>query len=219
MPDIKDLQAVLFDFDGTLGDSYPAITASVNHVRAVHNLPPLDEADVRCHVGHGAPYLLRHTVPAGTDEANAAAYRAHHPSVLREGTSLLPGAAELLRTLHGRGFHLGICSNKPVAFTRELLDYLDVQAYLDVVLGPEDVAHPKPAPDMLHAALARLDVPASAALYVGDMTVDIQTARAANVAVWVVPTGSDEIETLKKAKPDRLLPNLDALRVLLSESV
>ena len=44
------------------------------------------------------------------------AYRAHHPSVLQSGTSLLPGAADALRALHGRGFRLGVCSNKPVAF-------------------------------------------------------------------------------------------------------
>src|SRR5690349_14262539 len=60
--------AVLFDFDGTLGDSYQAITASVNHVRAAHGLPPLAEAEVRRHVGHGPAYLLGHTVP-GADLA------------------------------------------------------------------------------------------------------------------------------------------------------
>jgi phosphoglycolate phosphatase len=213
---MNSLRAVLFDFDGTLGDSYPAITASVNHVRARHALPPLSEPDVRRHVGRGPHYLLGHTVPAGAIKANITAYRAHHPSVLREGTRLLPGAADVLRALHERGLRLGICSNKPVTFTRELIDYLGVQAFLDVVLGPEDVPRPKPAPDMLRAALARLDVPAHEALYVGDMVVDIQTARGAGIAVWVVPTGSDEVKTLERARPDRLLRDLEELRVLLT---
>jgi 2-phosphoglycolate phosphatase len=209
------LRAVLFDFDGTLGDSYPAITASVNHVRGLYGLPPLSEAEVRHHVGRGAGYLLRHTVPAGEIEANTAAYAAHHPSVLRSGTRLLPGAADALRILHQRGLRLGICSNKPVAFTRELVAYLGVASYLDVILGPEDVPQPKPAPDMLREALARLDLPAEDVLYIGDMVVDIQTARAAGVQVWVVPTGSDEVETLKKAQPDRLLKDLHQLGELL----
>ncbi len=212
----KTIRAVLFDFDGTLGDSYPAITASVNHVRALHGLPPLSEPEVRRHVGRGGGYLLQHTVPAGSLEANTAAYRAHHPSVLREGTRLMPGAAEALRALHERGLLLGVCSNKPVDFTRELVAYLGVASYLDVVLGPEDVPNPKPAPDMLRAGLSRLRVSAQQALYVGDMTVDIQTARAAGVSVWVVPTGSDEIETLRQANPDRLLHNLGELPELLA---
>jgi phosphoglycolate phosphatase len=202
------LRAVLFDFDGTLADSYPAITASVNHVRALHGLPPLTEAGVRHHVGRGPEHLLRETVGCGDGTANVAAYRAHHPSVLRTGTRLLPGAAEALRTLHGRGLHLSVCSNKPVAFTRQLLAYLEVSAYLDVVLGPEDVARPKPAPDMLLAALSRLGVSAVQALYVGDMTVDIETARAVGVPVWVVATGSDSPGALAQARPDRMLLSL-----------
>jgi phosphoglycolate phosphatase len=213
--DISSFYAVLFDFDGTLGDSYPAITASVNHVRSLHGLPPLGESEVRRHVGRGAPYLLEHTVPVGSVEANAAAYRAHHPSVLRSGTRLMPGAAEALRTLHERGLRLGICSNKPVEFTKELLAYFGVASYVDVALGPEDVARSKPAPDMLREALSRLRLTAAEALYVGDMVVDIQTARAAGVAVWVVPTGSDELATLRQARPDRLLQDLDELRRLL----
>jgi phosphoglycolate phosphatase len=213
----KTFRAVLFDFDGTLGDSYPAITASVNHVRALHGLPPLSEPEVRRHVGRGGGYLLQHTVPTGSLEANTAAYRAHHPSVLREGTRLMPGAADALRGLHERGLLLGVCSNKPIDFTRELVSYLGIAFYLNVVLGPEDVAHPKPAPDMLRAGLSRLRVSAQQALYVGDMTVDIQTARAAGVSVWVVPTGSDEIETLRQAHPDRLLHNLRELPELLAD--
>jgi phosphoglycolate phosphatase len=202
------LRAVLFDFDGTLGDSYPAITASVNHVRALHGLPPLTEAEVRRHVGRGPEHLLRQTVDRGEVTANIATYRGHHPSVLRSGTRLLPGAAEVVRTLHGRGLHLAVCSNKPVAFTCQLLDYLDVAKYLKVVLGPEDVARPKPAPDMLLAALERLGVLAADALYVGDMTVDVETARAAGVPVWVVATGSDDVDALARARPDRLLTGL-----------
>jgi phosphoglycolate phosphatase len=201
---------VLFDFDGTLVDSYPAITASVNHVRALHGLPPLDLAEVKRWVGHGAGVLLARTAPAGDLDANVAAYRAHHPSVLYSGTRLLPGAAEILRLLHGRGLRLGVCSNKPVAFTRDLVAHLDLAPLLDAVLGPEDVARPKPAPDMLLAALRRLRVPAAEALYVGDMSVDVETARGAGVAVWVVATGSEEREALVRARPDQLFADLRA---------
>jgi phosphoglycolate phosphatase len=213
--DPKCLRAVLFDFDGTLIDSYPAITASVNHVRALHGLAPLPEDEVRRDVGRGAAYLLAHAVPAGDVQANVAAYREHHPSVLRSGTRLLPGAADAVRALHGARLRLGLCSNKPVAFTRELLDYLGLAASFDVVLGPEDVARPKPAPDMLRTALDRLGLRPAEALYVGDMTVDVETARAAGVTVWVVPTGSDTPEAVAQAGPDRMLHGLAELPALL----
>jgi phosphoglycolate phosphatase len=212
-------RAVLFDFDGTLGDSYPAITASVNHVRALHGLAPLPEDEVRRHVGRGAARLLANTVPAGDPETNLAAWRAHHPLVMRSGTRLLPGAAEAVRGLHAAGLRLGVCSNKPVELTRQLLEYLGLADQLDVVLGPEDVPRPKPAPDMIREALGRFGLAPEAVLYVGDMVVDIETARAAGVRVWSVPTGSDTREALAAARPDRLLRDLFELCPLLGVPV
>jgi HAD superfamily hydrolase (TIGR01509 family) len=128
----------------------------------------------------------------------------------------MPGASDAVRALKRQGLKLGVCSNKPITFTRKLLDYLDLAGIFDVVLGPEDVPRPKPAPDMLLAGLARLGVAADDAVYVGDMTVDIQTARAAGVRVWVVPTGSDDRAALEAARPDRLLFGLAELPALTS---
>src|SRR5437899_10957024 len=84
--------AVVFDFDGTLADSYAAIASSVNHVRAQRGMPALSIDDVKRHVGRGADYLLTHTVPGGALADDLACYRAHHPTVMRTMTRFLPGA-------------------------------------------------------------------------------------------------------------------------------
>jgi 2-phosphoglycolate phosphatase len=207
-------KALIFDFDGTLVDSYQAITASVNHVRAAHHLPPLTEPEVRRCVGRGPAYLLKHTVPGTNLDVDLARYRAHHPSVLRSGTRLLPGVAQTLRSLKQSGLRLAVCSNKPRDFTRELLLFLSLSALIEIVIGPEDAARIKPAPDMLLAALTQLKMAPAEALYVGDMVVDIETARAAGVTVWVIPTGSDERATLEAARPDRILGTFQELAAL-----
>ena len=204
-------RAVLFDFDGTLADSYGAIAASVNHIRTHHGLPPLDEPEVCRHVGRGLVYLLEHTVPDVAIEAGVALYREHHPSIMRSGTQLLPGAAEVLEAVKRRGRLVAVCSNKPRVYTRALVDHLGLAPVVDEVLGPEDVNRPKPAPDMVEAALTRLQTDPADALYVGDMVIDIQTARAAGVCVWVVPTGSEERAPLVAAQPDRMLEDLNEL--------
>jgi phosphoglycolate phosphatase len=212
------IRAVLFDFDGTLADAYTGIAASVNHVRGLHGLPPLPEPEIRKFVGHGPHHLLEHTVPGCNPRQDVARYRAHHPSVMKTGTKLMPGAAETLRALKEAGFRLAICSNKPRVFTAELLDYLHIAALVDVVLGPDDVPRAKPAPDMLLAALKKLSVPATEAVYVGDMAIDVQVARAAGLTVCVVPTGSDDRITLEAARPDRLLASLTELPELLQHT-
>jgi phosphoglycolate phosphatase len=201
-------QAILFDMDGTLVDSYAAIAASVNHVRAGRGLPPLTVEEVKRFVGRGPEYLFTHTVPGGELAADFARYRAHHPSVMQEMTHLLPGAREVVTALARAGKRLGLCSNKPRLFSQQLLEHLAIARFFTVVLGPEDVARPKPAPDMLLAAIARLNLPKSQILYIGDMTVDIETARAAGVTVWVLPTGSDDRAALTAARPDRLFDRL-----------
>src|SRR5204863_394048 len=126
-------------------------------------------------------------------------------------TRLMPGADRLTALLPRLGVRQGVCSNKPVAFTRELLAAMGLAERFDVVLGPEDVPRLKPAPDMLRVALERLGLPPADALYVGDMTVDVNTARAAGVQVWVVATGSDPVPALQSAQPDRLCDGLDAV--------
>ncbi|MFO0809384.1 MAG: HAD family hydrolase [Gemmataceae bacterium] len=204
-------RAVLFDFDGTLADSFPAIAASVNHVRGLYGLPPLPVSKVVPHVGRGPEFLLSRTVPGCDPSRDGERYRSHHPLVMRPMTTLMPGAARLVDQLHRSGIELGVCSNKPVAFTRELLAALGVAERFVVVYGPEDVPRPKPAPDMLLAAIDRLGLPSHLALYIGDTQMDIAAAQGAGMPVWAVTTGSDDRATLEAAGPDRIYSGLDAV--------
>jgi phosphoglycolate phosphatase len=204
-------RAVLFDLDGTLADSYDGITASTNHVRAANGLPALPAGEIKKHVGRGLAKLLADLVPGTHTARNIALYREHHVTVMRQHTRLMPGARQAVEALKRSGRRLAVCSNKNVVFTRALLESLGLAPFFDVVLGPEDVPQPKPAPDMLLTALRLLGVSADEALYVGDMDIDVQTGRAAGVAVWVVPTGSADRATLEAARPDRILTGLDEL--------
>lgn len=204
-------RAVLFDFDGTLADSFPAIAASVNHVRDLYGLPPLPVAKVIVHVGRGPEYLLSKTVPGGDPARDVHRYFAHHPQVMRPLTRLMPGAVRFVEQLGRDGVELGVCSNKPVAFTRDLLVHLSLAERFVVVLGPEDVARPKPAPDMLLAAAGRLGLMSECVLYIGDSRTDIAAARAAGMTVWAVATGTDTAAVLEDAKPNALYANFDAV--------
>lgn len=208
-------RAVLFDFDGTLANTYPGIAASINHLRAGYDLPPLPEDQVRRHVGRGPAYLLQQTVPVGDNARNVEAYKAHQVSVLYSGTQLFPDTLTTLQALRAFGLQLGICSNKPKSLTVDLLGHFQLAAHFALVVCPEDVARPKPAPDMLLHALAVLQLHPTEVLYVGDMVVDIETARGAGVTVWVVPTGSNDRHELSAGQPDQLLDNLAAVPSLL----
>lgn len=201
-------RAVLFDLDGTLIDSYDAITSSVNEVRRTRNLEPLGVAQVRPKVGRGVESLLRSTVEGTELSIDIPIYKEHHSRACVELTRLLPGALELVQSLKHRGIPVGICSNKPGPFTKLILKSLEWADQFDVVCGPEDAAHPKPDPGMLKEAGKRLAISPEQMLYVGDMEVDVLAGRSVGCEVWIVSTGSDSIETLRNAKPDAVFQSL-----------
>jgi phosphoglycolate phosphatase len=198
------IRALLFDFDGTLADSFGAITASTNFVREKYGLGPLTEAEVRTAVGHGLLKLVERLVPNADPLEVAALYRQHHPSVMLSGTRLMAGAMETLQTLQSQGRRMAVCSNKPVHFTKALVDGLGVTPYFEAVLGPEDVPNPKPDPAMLLEGARRLEVSANEAVYVGDMEIDVKAARAAGMPAWILAGSDAGTEPLNIQPPDRL---------------
>jgi phosphoglycolate phosphatase len=207
--------AVLFDFDGTLADSFAAITASTNHVRKLYGLPELPEAMVRGFVGFGLEHLMLTLVPNADPAEAVSAYRAHHATIARAMTRLLPGVAETTAGLRRRGYPLAVCSNKAVRFTRELTNHLFPAGTFAAVLGPEDVPAPKPDPAMLLEGCRRLSVSEKSALYVGDMVVDVETGKRAGVTTWLVPGGAVGTEAAKAAGPDRVLTSFAEILDLL----
>lgn len=213
------ITAALFDFDGTLADSFAAIAASTNHVRVSYGLPALAEAEVRGYVGYGLAQLMADLAPGAPVDEAVARYRAHHAGVMVAGTRLMPGVGPALAELARRGVRMGVCSNKRVEFTRELVAALGLADYFACVLGPDDVGHrAKPDPAMLLEGVKRLGTTPVETLYVGDMIVDVQTARAAGLPVWVVTSdGTGTFAPVAGVEPDRVLRSFAELPAALGE--
>lgn len=209
-------RAALFDFDGTLANSFAGITASTNHVRQLYGLPEMTEAEVRVYVGLGLTNLIETVIPNAPLADAIAAYKSHHVSVMVSGTQLLPGVRDTLTTLHRGGIALGICSNKAVAFTKQIVASLGIAPLFQAVLGPDDVdGRAKPDPAMLLEGLTRLGVSRDETVYVGDMAVDVHAGRAAGLTVWLVEGGAAGRESAVDAGPDRVLTGFAELAPLL----
>jgi phosphoglycolate phosphatase len=99
---------------------------------------------------------------------------------------LFPGVENSLRHLKAAGFKLGIATNGSSRITRELLHILGIQNLFSVVVGSEDAANPKPAPDVLLAACDGAKIQPSRTIYVGDQPVDAEAAAAAGCAGSII---------------------------------
>jgi phosphoglycolate phosphatase len=214
--DPRGVRAFVFDLDGTLIDSYPAIAASLNYARSVFDLPPLSHAQVRRRVGRGLEVLIEEQVGAGHVEEGVRLFRERYAEVYAGQTSSLPGALETLRWLHGRGFRMAVASNKPARFAEPILRDLGMLRYLKCVMGPDVAGATKPHPAMIRRCLEVLRVAASEAVYVGDMVLDVQSAARAGLPVLLVPGGSSSLEQLE-ATGETVLDSLGSLCTMFAE--
>lgn len=199
------IRGIIFDFDGTLIDSYEPIAESLNLVRQAFDKPPLSLAEVKKIVGHGLEQLLEASVGAARVEEGVRLFRERYAAICEARTTILPQVRETVEELERRGYQMAIATNKPSYFARDILKALEVEHLFSEVLGPNDVERPKPDPEMLEIAMMRLGLGADEVVYVGDMLLDIEVARNAGVAVYAVPTGSATRDTLLTGRPDRLL--------------
>ncbi len=99
---------------------------------------------------------------------------------------LFHGAEASIRNLKAAGLTLGIATNGQSKITNELLDLLKIRDLFAVVVGSEDAANPKPAPDLLLAACQKVKMQPSEAVYVGDQPVDAEAAVAAGFKGCVI---------------------------------
>jgi phosphoglycolate phosphatase len=209
------IRGVFFDLDGTIIDSFQPITTALNLARAHYNMTPLPVEEAKRYIGGGVERLIREGIGESFVEAGVPLFRSFYAGVHLQETTLFPGVSGTLQALSDRGYHLGVATNKPLRFAREVLDHLDVQKYLPHVIGPEMVKHRKPHREMLDRLMQRTGIRASETLYVGDMNLDIEFARQAGACVWVVTTGCSSPAELRSAEPDKILENFAEIRLLL----
>src|SRR5580765_3233728 len=199
------IRGIIFDFDGTLIDSYEPITESLNQVREAFGKPPLALGEVKGMVGHGLEHLIEAAIGPGKVADGVRIFRERYAAICESRTTSLPQVRETLEELDRRTYQMAIATNKPAYFARDILKALGVEHLFAEVLGPNDVQRPKPDPEMLEIIIMRIGLSPEEIVYVGDMPLDVEVGRRAGVAVYAVPTGSATRDALLEARPDRLL--------------
>ena len=201
-------RAAVFDLDGTLLDSYVGIHDSLSDVLEHYGRPPITVEEARRLVGHGLEALIARVLPEEVRVEAAQRFRFRYKVNAPRLTRLMPDAELVVTELWRRNVRLAIASNKPAVFSRQLLAGFGLADLFAFVGGPDLGFREKPDPSMVFAAFEVMGVPAAETLYVGDMTVDVETARAAGLPIAVVPLGSSTREELEAAGPDHLFDAL-----------
>jgi phosphoglycolate phosphatase len=208
----SEIRVLIFDLDGTLIDSKLDLALAVNATLVYMGRRELDHQTIYSFVGNGAPVLVRRALGEGaTDEACDRAlayflsyYRAH----MLDNTREYPGVRDGLALL--RQHPMAVLSNKPVNFSRGILDGLDLTKFFRVVYGGNSFEKKKPNPYGVAVILRDFAAQPSEAMMVGDSDVDVKTAR--NSGIWAAGVSYGiGAPTLEAEPPDMMLGSLTEL--------
>ncbi len=174
-----EVRILIFDLDGTLIDSKLDLAHAVNATLEHMKREPLSHETIYSYVGNGAPMLVRRALgESASDEGQRnlfcipeGYYRAH----ARQHGTAYPGVREGIALLEQHP--MAVLTNKPVHFSRAILDGLGLLRYFRYVYGGNSFEKKKPHPMGTETLLRELGAAPREAMIVGDSDVDVRTAR------------------------------------------
>ena len=184
---------VVFDLDGTLVDSADDIAEALNRTLEDWSLPRVPASTVLGWIGDGVRRLVEQAFTAAGSAVDLdkvmPGFMVHYTDCLLRSPRLFDGVAEALQSLRARGVPLAICTNKPVALVKPLLDHLGIGGVFALVLGGDSLPQRKPDGEPLRHVARTFDLRPGQCLMVGDSLTDYRAAQDAGMPVALVRYG------------------------------
>jgi len=220
---MNSFDLIMFDLDGTLVETAPEIFDAVNDTLRFFALPEVTQQQVNDWIGHGTRELLIQAlafsgkVPDTTVRASdslaliVSRFDKHYQQRCGTRSHLYPQVRETLTALRQQGVKLAVVTNKEGRYTTTVLNAHSLMPLLDVVVSGDTFPTKKPDPAGIHSCLNQFGVPPARALFVGDSSIDVATARNAGISVWVLPYGYNMGQPIEACAADRIIADCSAL--------
>lgn len=222
------IRAVVFDFDGTLADTFPHLCRSFRYALAPFVQREPTDAEIIATFGPPErvnllmllqdPQIGRPGAEQFLDEAERRYheyYEGRHDAV-----RLFPGIVEVLEAIRSRRWPVGVFTGKSQRSARFALRHVGLEALVQAVVGGDQVARPKPEPEGLIQLARQFAVPVEQVLFIGDSPGDIHAGQAANAPTVAALWGAFRPEATVAAGPTwvcHTVPELHQLVRNLSE--
>ena len=205
------IRVCVFDLDGTLVNTIPALKRSADLTLGEFGFPPLTDDDVKQFVGNGAAMYVRRAFRKNgveDEETIKKAFRRYmelfSENCLYENRPY-PGIVELLERLRDSGIRMAVLSNKPQAETERTIRNAFPEGTFDRVTGAVDGVPLKPDPESLRNLLKDLGAAPEECLYFGDTGTDMETGVRADAHTIGVLWGFRGEEELMRWSPERII--------------
>jgi HAD hydrolase, family IA, variant 1 len=217
------IKACIFDLDGTLLYTVPALMISMNLTLNQLGFEGIDEEHVKAFVGNGSDkYVERSLIFAGDKELKyyeraCKLYQENFKTNALSGIRPYEGIEDLINELNKRDVKACVLSNKPQARVEDNIYAFFGKTDFFKLYGERKGVPIKPDPTALNMLMGEIGVDANEVLYIGDSDVDVYTARAAGAKAVAVKWGYRSEEVLKKAKPDHIIESPEEILRIVDE--
>lgn len=213
------IKLIIFDFDGTLGDTRANIIMTMQETMRVLGYPVAGEEAIAATIGLTLEDGFRELFPGLTERdilRCADVYRDLFEKNRRKMIpTLFPHVKETLNLLKERGYILSVASSRQSVSLRGFLHDMSVEDCISYILGADNVEKSKPDPEPVLKTLRELGIPAEESLVVGDMPVDIIMGLRAGAATCGVTYGNSSREDLVEAGAGYIIEDISELPGLL----
>lgn len=211
---------ILFDLDGTLLDTEPAILDTYRYLFKKYRTEEEFTRDKQLAVlGPSLESMFKEYFPGKDVHSLIEEYRQHNWEIHEQLVKPMDGAIELLAGLKKQGYKLGVVSTKRKDTINLGLQQNRMMEYFDVILGEDDVTKGKPNPEGILKACNMLNEGHDSVIYIGDSIMDIQAARNAGVFSVGYFFNPERKERLEAEKPNRIIDHLLQLNEILKEDL
>ncbi|WP_300700152.1 HAD-IA family hydrolase [Bacteroides sp.] len=204
----------LFDFDYTLADSSRGIVTCFRNVLTRHGYMDVTDDQIKRTIGKTLQESFS-ILTGVTDPEQLEGFRKEYSKEadthMTVNTVLFLETKSVLIALKDAGARIGIISTKYRYRIKELLDQHFPTNFMDIIVGGEDVKNAKPSPEGLLLAIKQLHTTKAETLYIGDSTVDAETAQNAGVDFAGVTHGVTTAQELSKYPHWKIMSTLDEL--------
>lgn len=196
----------IFDFDGTLIDSYRDSIKFFNITLKQFNLPTFD-MDVEC-LDYQIFREFIHEQMSGIEEEFMQQFTLNYRDSPQVNTYLYDGVLEVIEELKNRGVTLAICSNREQKNLEELVKKFFNGINFKYISGTVNEEHCKPDPYRLNEIIQKENIEKDKILYFGDKVADIEAAKAAGIDMVLVTYGQGNDEAYSDSYPLKLIDNV-----------
>ena len=207
------VRTLLLDLDGTLVDTVPDLASALNRLMRTRGLQPFGHKETAAMVGDGVAVLVGRAFAArglAPDDTAVAEFAGDYGRHAADESRPYPGIPELLRDLAAEGWRLAVCTNKPEAAARSLLEATGLLPLLCAVGGGDSFPVRKPDPAHLVETLRSARGSSGHAIMIGDHANDVVAARGAGLKSVFVTWGYGPLTMGEGA--DAVAGDLPALR-------